>query len=233
MPSVEERIAHLESKIGTAPTWEERLESLEKSAASPPPKKDFWDILQAIGSVFSGIVVLAAGWWLNDKVNHALEQKKVELEYVKEMRDLLVGFGTADNQSVADANAITLAAFGEEAIGPLMYRLAAGGDVSAIAAAKGLRQVAFSHRKTVCAQLDGVLRDNTRNYTWLLEQNVIRLMADVNCAEYRQSLVNFQGWLDDPAFGKRLSESMTVDGEALAKLRGEVNRSLEIMNNPR
>src|SRR5438128_110 len=120
MPSVEERIAYLESKIGAVPPWEDRLKSVE-SAVAARSGKDFWDKLQAFSSVLSGLVIFGVGWWLNDKVNHALEAKKVELEYVKDMRDLLVGFGNAETQSVADANAIALAAYGEAAIGPLLY----------------------------------------------------------------------------------------------------------------
>jgi hypothetical protein len=229
MPNIEERIAQLEYKVGPTPVWEQRLQAVEKAAHSSE-KKDVWDILQAIGTVFSGVVVLAVGWWLNDTVDQALEQKKVELEYVTEMRDLLVASGKPDTpQEVADANAVALAAYGEEAIGPLMYRLASGLDVSALAAEKGLRLLGFSHREAVCGRLNSVLLDRVRNYTWLTDQYVIRLMADLNCIEQWQTLVDYKASLEDATFGGRLSESMPVDGEAIGKLREELARSLDVL----
>jgi hypothetical protein len=231
MPSVEERLEYLEGKVGTAPTWETRLATVEKSVAAGASTKDIWDRLQAFGSVFSGLVVLGIGWWLNDKVNHALEQKRVDLEYVKEMRDLLVGFGKNDSPpEVADANAIALAAFGEAAIEPLLYRLASGADVSSLAAQKGLRLLGFSHRVAVCNRMGDVLRDRARNYTWLTDQYVIRLMADINCTESRQVLMDYQRSLADPDFASRLSENMAVDQESILKLQTELTRTLSIVH---
>ena len=230
MPSVEERIGYLEKKVGTAPTWEARLEAVEAAAAVRTTKKDVWDILQSIGTVFSGLVVFGVGWWLNDTVSHALEQKKLDLEYVTEMRDLLIGFGKSDTPpEVADANAVALASFGEPAVDPLISRLASGLDVSALAAQKGLRVLGFSHRDAVCARLKDVLVDRARNFTWLTHEYVIQLMADVNCAANVQTLVAYQASLAGPDFASRLSESMPVDGEAVQKLRTDLTNTLRII----
>ena len=78
-------------------------------------------------------------------------------------------------------------------------------------------------------RLGDILGDTTRTFTWSTHQSVIHLMAGLNCMEQRSTLVSYQDWLKDPNFSTRLSESMPVDGESVAKLQGELTRTLSIL----
>src|SRR4051794_8539616 len=129
--SLEARLTLLEEKVGRPVPLADRLGKVE-AALAQPKRKDRWEkaqvILLALAPLLTGVLLALVGYLLNGTINKALEQRKLELANVTQMRDLLVrlrtGNGNGNGQPLSEeemnADAMALAAFGPYSVPPLI-----------------------------------------------------------------------------------------------------------------
>jgi len=174
-----------------------RAEELSREVAKLKPEgKDFWDKLQAASSLISGVALAFIGYFFTDSVKVALQERQLRLEHVKEMREVLLKMGSpALTPEEAEANAITLSAFGEESIVPLITQLDSG-ENRALGAEKGLRAVGLTSQEKTCAALQQVVRNRSGLFRWDTHQVAIRLTSELGCKGTKGDLERYDAMLD-------------------------------------
>ena len=236
MADVEQRIAAVEQRIESAFALDARLKTLE-SDVRKLRSSSLREWVQTLGPYVSGLVVLLVGFWIKDSVTLALQPEQLDLEYVKQMRDLIQDFDEADSQAAADANAVGLAMYGKYAIIPLVERLE-GGDVAPLAAERGLRLVGGNDPKAACPKFVGVITDQARRFKWQTHKTMIKVIGQSACMDARPALEAYAAQLkrlggDANAiaqFAKRYSEREGFDAESAASLSREIETALEILD---
>jgi hypothetical protein len=173
------------------------------------------------------------GFFLKDSVDLALHREQLNLDYVKEMRDLIHDFDTASSQEAAIANAVGLSMFGSRAITPLVERLEEG-DVAQIAAERGLRLIGADDSRLACPKFIAILDDRGRRFKWQTQKTVIRVIGQSSCTAAIGDLAAFLAELDTLAadatrlaiFSHRYSETKDFDKEAVSVLKEETTKAL-------
>lgn len=238
MTDPEERLSIVEQKVDSWLALDARLKAIEDSVRkfNPNPKSSLRDWFQTLSPFLTAIAVLVIGFVLKDSVVQALEREKLDLTYVTNVRDLIKGFDTAQEQSSADANAIALAMYGRFAIVPLIERLQ-GGDVAQPAAERGLRIVGASDPAATCSALTKILLDPARQYTWQTHKVVIRLIGVSECVPSLGVLDPYLAQvrtLGDPTrlavFARRFSNSDAFDAENVDSLKKQTEDATAILN---
>lgn len=231
----EQRLTTLEQKVDAWIALDARLEAIEGSLKKMSPRSSLRDWIQALSPFLTAVVIFVMGFVLKDSVTQALEREKLDLSYVTNVRDLIKGFDTAQEQASADSNAIALAMYGRFALVPLVERLQ-GGDVAQLAAERGLRIVAASDPAAACTAFTRILRDPARQYTWQTHEAAVRLMGAADCVPaigllraYREQLRA----LEDPArladFARRFSNRDAFDAENVAGFTTQVEDATAIL----
>ncbi|HEX7114708.1 MAG TPA: hypothetical protein VF193_06220 [Steroidobacter sp.] len=235
MADVEQRVAGVETRLDGAFALDARLTSLE-SDLRKLKRSSLRDWLQTLAPYVTGLIVAAFGFWIKDSVTLALQREQLDLEYVKNMRDLIKAFDEAETQAAADANAVALAMYGKHAIIPLVERLE-GGDVAPIAAERGLRVIGSEHPEVACSRFVRVVNDRSRRFRWQTHKTMIKVIGQSSCAEARADLIAYRaalaqvgtGRLSHDEFAQRYSTSAGFDAESVASLMREIDRALDIL----
>jgi len=177
--------------------FDKRIDDLSKEVAGLKGRgKDFWDKLQAASSLISGVALAFIGYYFTDSVKVALQERQLRLEHVKEMREVLLKMGSpALTPEEAEANALTLSAYGEESIVPLLIQLDSG-ENRAVGAEKGLRAVGLTAQEKTCASLHQVIRNRSGLFRWDTHLVCIRLAAELGCRAAQADLEQYQKMLD-------------------------------------
>lgn len=230
------RLTRLELKLEQGLATEARIAALEKQQGQLTRKSDLRDWLQTLGPYLSGLIVLIIGFALKDSVNQALQREQLNLEYVKQMRDLIQDFDAATEQPAADANAIGLAMYGRHAIAPLIERLQ-GGDVAKLAAERGLHLATANDPEGACPRLTQALRDPSRRQTWQSIKTLTRVIGAGDCVpsltvlERQRDAVTAIG--QDPirlaSFATRFTNPSAVDFEATDSLVQTLQTAIDLL----
>ncbi len=215
----DQRLSVLEQKVESGLALDARLKAIEDSLKKLSPWSSIRDWIQTLSPFVTAIAVFVIGFVLKDSVTQALEREKLDLSYVTNVRELIQGFDTAQDQSAADSNAVALAMYGRFSLVPLIERLQ-GGDVAHRAAERGLRIVGASDPAASCAAFTRILVDPARRYGWQTHQSVIGLMGSADCVPAIPVLESCLADLhaaDNPeklaAFARRFSNSGAFDQE--------------------
>ena len=230
-----QRVAELEQRVASAFAIDNRLDAIETSLSTVKPGK-LREWLGTLGPYFSGAIVAVVGFFLNDAVTHALQREQLNLDYIKEMRDLIKDFDAdaAQGAPAARANAVGLAMFGHHAVLPLVERLD-DGDVAAVAAERGLRLAGTTDPRS-CDQLAKVIADPASQYSWLVHKVAVRVIGQSVCTTVRPLLEQYERDLAAarkdgslPAFGQRFSAPEAFDGDSAAALDDVLKRAVAIL----
>ena len=231
----DQRLAVLEQKVDAWLMLDARLKSMEDALKKASPKSSLRDWIQALSPFVTALVIFVVGFVLKDSVTQALDREKLDLTYVTNVRELIKGFDTAQEQTAADSNAIALAMYGRFSLVPLIERLQ-GGDVVQLAAERGLRIVGASDPAAACAAFTRILLDPARRYRWQTHQSAVRLMGASDCVPAIPVLEACLAELhaaEDPAklaeFAGRFSESDAFDAESLEGFRRQVADATSIL----
>lgn len=235
MSHVEQRVAAVETRLENAFALDSRLKALE-SDLRKVKSSSVRDWLQTLGPYVTGLIVAAFGFWIKDSVTLALQREQLDLEYVKNMRDLIKAFDEADTQAAADANAVALAMYGRHAIIPLVERLEAG-DVAPIAAERGLRVIGGEHPEVACPRFARVINDRSGRFRWQTHKTMIKVIGQSSCVEARADLEAYRTALtavetkrlSHDGFAQRYSTSAGFDAESVASLMREIERALQAL----
>lgn len=154
---------------------DQRLDGLK------PRKKDFWEKFQATSSFLSGIIVLLATLLVTNRIDHALKERQLQTENVKDMQTILAKLSTSASTEDARNSSLTLAAYGRYAIPPFIEILQNHPPEHRDAAMAGLRAVGATDPKAVCDQLSRVLKNRTRLYHFEVHQSAAQVLGDMDC----------------------------------------------------
>lgn len=234
MADIEDRLKQLECRFEQALAHESRLAALESQVGQITRKSTVRDWLQTLGPYLGGIIVLIVGFWLKDSVTLALQREQLDLEYVKQMRDLILDFDAATEQAAADANAIGLAMYGRHAVAPLIERLR-GGDVAKLAAERGLYLAATNDPAGVCPRITHLLAEPAGQLTWQNGKTLVRVIAAADCVQSRatleRELARIASIQQNPeqlvAFAAGFANASSVDIEATDSLAAELRGAIE------
>ncbi len=113
------RLGELEARVDTGFAVDARIRALEEQAKRRS-SSTVRDWIQILGPYVSGVLVFVIGYWIKDSVTQAMHREQLNLDYVKDMRDLVKDFDEAQTQAAADANAVGLAMYGRHAVLPLV-----------------------------------------------------------------------------------------------------------------
>ena len=235
MSDLDERLTRLEMRVDQSIASESRLAAIEKQLAQFRPKPSgLRDWLQTLGPYLGSLVALFIGFAIKDSVTLAIQREQLDLEYVKQMRDLIQDFDNATTEPAANANAIGLAMYGRHAIAPLVERLKEG-DVAQLAAERGLHLAVLNDPAGACPRLTALLQYSARRLTWQNAKTLVRVIGGGDCvpseavlqreAEALQVIGTDLSKLD--AFAARFENSDTFDLEAAQSLRLEYERAVD------
>lgn len=236
MTDINQRVAAVEVRVEGAFAIDSRLKTLESDVRKLKGGSTLRDWIQTLGPYASGLIVLVVGFWIKDSVTLALQREQLDLEYVKQMRDLVKDFDEASTQPVANANATGLAMYGKHAIMPLVERLESG-DVAPIAAERGLRLIGANDPVVACPKFLSVVKDRSRRFTWQTHKTMIGVLSQSGCTK---TLVDLQNYRDQlvalgkdnqkiATFAKRYSNADAFDAESAGSLRAALDESIEIL----
>lgn len=176
---------------------ERRVAALEDAAKETPaaaPKKGWWDaatlIMPLLSSLISGGVLALIAYWLTGNIEVALKRETLQLAQVKEMQTLISDL-TSDKLDTGSAmpTALTLAAYGEPAVPPLIALVTERFDeVRGPAAESALRAIGLANRNAVCEPLVTLARARSGRVSWPVQATVIRLIGDVGCNKAAKQL---------------------------------------------
>lgn len=236
MTDVEQRVAAVEMRLESALALDARLKSIE-SEVRKLRSSGLREWIQTLAPYISGVLVIFFGWWIKDSVTFAMQREQLDLEYVKQMRDLIKDFDEASTQTAADANAVGLAMYGKHAIMPLVERLE-GGDIAPLAAERGLRLVGSEHAEASCPKFLEVINDRARRFKWQTHKALIRVIGQSACGNAGSDLQNYRTALQQlsadenglSTFAQRYSQKEGFDAESVAALVREIDRALEILS---
>jgi len=233
---VDPRVSELELRLESAFALDSRLKSLESSVKTLRTSS-LRDWLGALAPYVGGLVALCVGYWIKDSVTLAMQREELDLEYVKQMRDLVKDIDESSSVPAAEANAVALAMFGKHSIPALIERLEKGGDVAATAAETGLRVVGFYQGETACPIFETVIADQSGRFRWQTHKTVIRVMGQSHCGKAMPVLGRYRqdtgAAAADPvkllAFSKRYSDPSSFDAGNASDLDEVLLHALEIL----
>jgi hypothetical protein len=236
MGEVDERLAAVEARVENAFALDARLKSLEGDVRKLR-SSSIRDWLQTLGPYVAGLIVLLVGYAIKDSVTLALQREQLDLEYVKQMRDLMKDFDEAQTQTAANANAVGLAMYGKFAIVPLVERLEEG-DLANLAAERGLRLVGSNDPVAACPKFVQVIADRSRRYSWQTHKTLIKVIGQSACTDARPALEKYSADLTAldtdgkriAAFGQLYSEPDGFDIESISSLKTELTNALQILS---
>jgi hypothetical protein len=218
---------------------EDRMKKVEEQLEKQKSKhKDFWERLQALSSLISGLAVVVVGYLLTGSVNQAIQERQLELSNLKEMRELMIKLGTSDiDIENAEATAVTLAVFGKYAVIPLIHQLQNGGVNRSLAAEKGLRALALTNRSDVGKAVCEILNNRTRLFTWQTHRQAIRLAGVIGCKEVEPILKVYEVLIRKTktegvieSYKKIVQEDSSLNMESIALLQNELERTRELLS---
>jgi len=231
-----DRLSNLELKVESAMALDARLKALEDGLKQLRPRSSLRDWIQTLGPYLSGLIILIVGFWLKDSVSMAFQREQLDLNYVKDVRELIQNFDQATEQSSADTNAIALAMYGKFALVPLIERLESG-DVAKIAAERGLRLIGANQPEAACPRFANLLDDPSPRFTWQTHKTIIRLLGASGCVEDIGLLEGHVVSLDQAAadaeelakFAMRFSNPGVIDAEAVDSLKTAATDAVTIL----
>jgi hypothetical protein len=228
--TVEERLTRLEGLIEAggqrADGSTSRLESVNAKSGTTP--RSWLTTLQALSPLISPVLVAILGFVLVERVNVTLRQRQTDLASGEGISKLVSTLRDSNVElKAADGAALTLAAYGRDAVLPLISVVEYGNDVTAAAAGKGLRVLGLMHREATCRALAQVVNNRTRLFKWTTHQTSIVLLGELGCRDEIEALRRYQVLLGGTAGAEGLTAYRSVvQGSVSAGDIGDVNRDV-------
>ncbi len=174
---------------------EESVGKLEKKVSSGPSP---W--IDLFAKLLIPVLLFYLAFAFKDSVQQALAHRRLEVESAGSIEKLLAtlhGEGVQSEQAIASA--LTLSAYGEAAILPLVATLEYGYSESAVAAQQALFVIGLSHPEAVGTKLGTVLSKREGQFKWQTHQLVIETLGKVGGKSAKEALLSYTSQLEDPA----------------------------------
>lgn len=181
-PGLDSRVAVLESavvKLKEGPSWKSWIKVLSKLLL---PILLFW-------LVFT----------FKDSVQHALEYRRLEVESAQAIEKLLQTLHMENlEMGKATAAALTLSAYGDAAIMPLVGALEHGSSNTETAARQALFVIGLNHPDALTRGMAAVLAKRQGQFRWQTHQAAIEILGKVAHPEARDVLLSYRPLLTEP-----------------------------------
>ncbi len=167
--------------------------------------------------VLSKLLLPLLLFWLaftfKDSVQHALEYQRLEVESAEAVEKLLQTLHQEEVEiGKAKAAALTLSAYGEAAIMPLVGALEYGSVNTEIAANQGLFVLGLSHPGAVSQTLATVLSKRKGQFRWQTHQTAIEIIGKLEHPMARDALMSYKVLFEKPLTEGLTSWQQTVRG---------------------
>ena len=191
----------------------DRLTELEKDFAkqkggSSTTWQRWFDVL---AKLLLPVLLFWLAFTFKDSVQHALEYRALEVKSAEAIEKLLQ---TLHEQEIeigkARAAALTLSAYGEAAIMPLVGALEHGSPNTETAAKQGLFIIGLNHPEAVTQGLGTVLSKRNQQFRWQTHQAAIEILGKIGQAEARKMLLSYRSLLEKPSNEGLLAWQKTV-----------------------
>ena len=221
-----------------------RLERLDIPRAPPtaPKARTFWDIYQMISPLLQALILAVLAYVLTGRVTNAIQREQLDLSGIKEMRELLVRLqGTKPEESSdRQAAAVTLAAFGRFAVGPLIHALDTAQREARLDTAEAVERAlamnGWSDPIPVCSALSRVIGDPAQSFHVETHRSAIDVLARANCRAQLPALKAYARQLAAgppieavPRLQKIVDADTTVSPANVEKIRAALTRSIDIL----
>ncbi|HEV8239914.1 MAG TPA: hypothetical protein VGS57_11150 [Thermoanaerobaculia bacterium] len=178
----------------TAQPVETRLRALEARLAQKPHGKDGWDKFEKVSGLVWSVVTLLVSIFVTSRIEHALKERQLHLENVKDMQALMQQLDQADSDQ-AMTYTLALGAHGRYAVAPMIQVLQRGRPEHREAAMAGLRAAAAIEPDFVCQRLIDVIGNRTRLYQVEVHDSAAQLLGDLDCRNAVDPLRDYQAVL--------------------------------------
>jgi hypothetical protein len=184
---------HTTSPFDAAAEMASLFDRVRKLEAPDREKKGHWYTSELFSSVMSGVILAAFGFFLTGRLEQSAKERELNTTNATEMQGLLLKVTTGSREE-AQAAALSLTAFGQYAIPPLVMELD-GSPQSQIAAERGLTSMALTNQADICDILAQVLDNRTQRYSAQSHSSVIRVLGVSNCQKAIPVLQRYEGFL--------------------------------------
>lgn len=215
-----------------------RLQAIEKKLQDlQPPERDGWDKMQILASLLTPILAGVLGFFLIDVVRLGFERQQLQISSAKDMESLIAQMANPQlTEEQAEIAALSLAAFGQFAVSPLIHQIQTGDPNRVIAGEIGLRAVGMSEHEVTCSQLTRVIENRTQLFRWGTHLSAIRLLGDLDCKKALKSLQEYERLLKQSAskdglegYRRIVETRQEVTLESVTRLSEELTRTLQIV----
>jgi hypothetical protein len=146
-----------------------------------PKKKDGWDKFQAVSSFISGLLVLCVGIFVTNRVEQAFKERQLTAQNAKDMQQVLVKLTPDSSTSDVEQSALALSVFGRYAVTPLIQVIQNHVPDHHPAALVGMRAAGATDKEAVCTELEGVLTNRTKLYSFEVHRGIAGVLGDLDC----------------------------------------------------
>lgn len=161
--------------------------------------------VEVLSKLILPLLLFWLAYTLKDSVQHALEFRRLEVQSAAAIEQLLQTLHKEADSSTARSAALTLSAYGEVAIMPLVGVLENGFTNAVTAANEGLFVIGLSHPDTVSRSLGTVLSKQKKQFRWQTHQYAIEILGRIGHPEAREVLLSYR-----PLLEKDPSEGLTI-----------------------
>lgn len=241
MTVVGDEVSSLEERIRTLNARLEKLE-IQRTPAAEPKRKTTWEIYQIVSPLLQALLLAALAYFLTGRVTNAIQREQLDLSGTKEMRDLLVLLqGTTPEEAAnREAAAVTLAAFGRFAVGPLIHALDTaqreGRLDTAHAAERALALNGWSDPQPVCSALARVISDPARSFHAETHRSAVVVLGRANCRNHADAVRSYATQFSSgtptqalPKLAQIVDEDTPPSATNVEKIRSALARTIEIL----
>ena len=167
----------------TGSDLEARISMLEKCVLEKPQEDstDWLRFVEVASKVLIPLLIFYLAFTFKDSVEQALAYRKLEVESADAIEKLLNNLHKPEiEDSEAIASALTLSAYGEAAIMPLVSVYEHGSAVSEPAAKQGLFVIGLSHPESVTSSLNVVLSKHQGQFRWQTHRMAIEILGQIS-----------------------------------------------------
>jgi HEAT repeat protein len=148
--------------------------------------------MEFFAKVVVPIALFVMGYYLINSVENALSERKLEVTSASAISELLNKLHSDVGQSEANAAALTLAAYGEAAIVPLIGTIEYGSPQTESAATRALFMIGLEHPKEVSEVLAEVLDKRHRQFDARVHQIAIIVLGQIGDTCAKKTLLNYR-----------------------------------------
>jgi len=156
--------------------------------------------IEVLSKLILPIILFWLAFSLKDSVQQALEYRRLEVESAEAIEKLLQTLHQEEVEiGKATAATLTLSAYGQAAVMPLVGALEYGSSNTETAAKQGLFVIGLSHPEAVSQILETVLEKREGQFRWQTHQAAIEILGKIKHSKVPDALSTYGAILEKSA----------------------------------